>query len=595
MRRDFVWNQKKLKGKPKKDVNNLFLCPKIIPYLCVLKNKNMDINKYIIDQQIRKLVADNPDKFAGENEDKKKLSKAFVCLSVASYLDIELEEAFGLITEGGNDAGVDAIYIGNVNDNDFSVVIFQGKYSFKLDVDNNFPANSVQRVIGSIGAIFDPSKPIEMNDDLMPKVQDIRSLIADGYIPNIRCVFTNNGLKWNNDGENHILNSGFPENQVRFEYFNHKDIVDSLQSKKRINETLQLSGKSVQEDFNFKRVLVGKMNVVELSKLFERHGDNLLDQNIRKYLGLNANRVNTAIKDTLLSDKRENFYFYNNGITMICSKFSYNGLQSDNWIVKVDDLQIINGGQSSKTILDTIEKNPGIDYSNAYILVRLYELSGEGTDSLITDVTIATNSQNPVDLRDLRANDDLQKRLDTAIREMGYFYKRKKDNTISSKNTTILSSVAAEAIYSVWKKKPYLAKFKKNELFGTFYSDVFNDINPAQLIIAVFIYRFCDAQRKKTELRNDYPHIPYSNYFMTMIIGHLLLADLNLTLDKLIHTEFENVKTYFETNKNILFERANEKLVNALAQLYPSPNTYDTIDKRRLSATFRRGDLMEYL
>jgi hypothetical protein len=555
----------------------------------------MDINKHIVDQRIRKIVADNSDKFAGENDDKKKWSKAFVCLSVASYLDIELEKAFGLITEGGNDAGVDAIYIGDVNDYDFSVTLFQGKYAFDLNKDYNFPANSIQRVIGSIGAIFDPSKPIEMNEDLMPKVEDIRSLIADGYIPNIKCVFTNNGLKWNQEGDNHITNAGFPDNQVRFEYYNHKNIVDSLQSKKGINETIQLAGKSIQEDFNFKRVLVGKINVVELAKLFDKHGDNLLDQNIRKYLGLSKNRVNAAIRDTLISDKRDNFYFYNNGITMICNKFSYNGLQADNWIVKVYNLQIINGGQSCKTILYTIKDNPAIDYTNSYVLIRLYELPDDGIDSLITDVTIATNSQNPVDLRDLRANDDLQKRLETAISELGYSYKRKKDNTFSSPEKTILSSVAAESIYSIWKKKPFQAKFKKNELFGAFYSDVFNNVNAAQLLISVFIYRFCDTQRKKSSLRNDYPHIPYSNYFMSMIIGNLLLEELGLTFDKLTHTEFEKTKTYFETNKDNLFNRANEKLVNALNLLYPAPNSYDTIDKRRLSATFRRGDLMEYL
>jgi hypothetical protein len=553
----------------------------------------MDINKHIINQRIRKIVSDNPDKFQGENDDKKKLSKAFVSLSVASYLDIELEEAFGLITEGGNDAGVDAIYVGDIDDNDFSVIIFQGKYAFDLAKDNNFPANSVQRVISSIGAIFDPSKPIEMNDDLMPKVEDIRSLIADGYIPNIRCVFTNNGLKWNNDGENHIKNSGFPENQVKFEYFNHKNIVDSLQSKKGINETLQLSGKSIQEGFNFKRVLIGKINVLEIAKLFDTHGDNLLNKNIRNYLGLNKDRVNSAIKNTLIGNKRDNFYFYNNGITMICSKFASNELQELNWKVRIEDLQIINGGQTCRTIQHTVRDNPDIDYSNAYVLVRLYELSGEGIDSLITDVTIATNSQNPVDLRDLRANDDLQKRLETAVAELGYLYKRKKDNTISSRETTILSSVAAESIFSIWKQKPYQAKFKKNELFGTFYQDVFSNINAAQLIISVLIYRFCDTQRKKTALRDAYPHIPYSNYFMAMIIGDLLLSNLNLTLDKLIHTEFERVKTYFETNKEILFERANNVLVNALTQLYPTG--YDTIDKRRLSATFRRGDLMSYL
>jgi len=552
----------------------------------------MDINKHIVDQRIRKISSSYSEIFTNDSDEKKNLSRAFVSLSVASYLNIELEEAFALITEGGNDAGVDAIFMGDVNDYDFSVTIFQGKYVFDLNKDSNFPANSIQRVIGSIGAIFDPRKPIEMNEDLTPKVEDIRSLIADGFIPNIKCVFTNNGLKWNNEGDNHIINSEFPENQVKFEYFNHKDIVNSMQLKKGIDEILHLEGKSVIEGFNFKRVLIGKINVIEIAKLFEVHGDNLINRNIRNYLGLNLNRVNSEIRKTLLEDKRENFYFYNNGITMICSKFTNNELQKTDWKVRVDDLQIINGGQTCKTIQNTIKENPEIDYSNAYVLLRLYELSGDGIDSLITDITIATNSQNPVDLRDLRANDDLQKRLETAVSDIGYIYKRKKDNTGTSRDTTILSSVAAESIFSVWKKKPYQAKFKKNELFGAFYHQVFDNINAAQLVIAVLIYRFCDSQRKKSALINKYPHIPYSNYFLSMIIGELLLKDLNISLDNLTHQNFDKVKIYFETNMENLFERANEKLIDNLSKLY---SDYTNIDKRRLSATFRRGDLMLYL
>jgi len=200
----------------------------------------MDINKHIVDQRIRKIVTDNSDKFADEADENKKISKAFVCLSVASYLDIEIEEAFGLITEGGNDAGVDAVYIGDVIDYNFQVTVFQGKYHLKDfdNDDNRFPANAIQRVIGSIGAIFDPSKQIEMNEDLKPRVEEIRSLIADGYVPNIRSVFTNNGLRWNNDGENHIRNSGFPEAQVQFEHFNHENIVNSLQAKEGISESI---------------------------------------------------------------------------------------------------------------------------------------------------------------------------------------------------------------------------------------------------------------------------------------------------------------------------------------------------------------------
>jgi hypothetical protein len=554
----------------------------------------MDINKHIVDQRIRKIVADNPDKFeAISNDNNKKLSKAFVCLAVSAYLDVEIEEAFDYMTDGGQDAGIDAICIGDVGDWDFSVTVFQGKYTFDLDKDSNFPANSIQRVIGTIAAIFDPNKPVEMNDDLKSKVTEIRSLIADGYIPTIKCVFTNNGLKWNQDGENHIANAGFPKEQVWFDHFNQRDIVNSIQSRKGISETVKLSGKSIQEDFNFKRVLIGKINVVELAKLFDRHGENLLEQNIRKYLGINRNRVNEAIKSTLLNEKRDNFYFYNNGITMTCSKFSYNALQADDWSVKIENLQVINGGQTCKTILHTVRENSGIDYSQAYVLIRLYELSGDETDTLITDITIATNSQNPVDLRDLRANDEMQRRLETDIAGLGYIYKRKKDTSPYQQEKTILSSVAAESIYAIWRSKPHQAKFKRNDLFGAFYQEIFSNINGSQLVIAVLIFRYSDLQRKKGELINDYPHIPYSNYFMAMIMGKMLLGDLEIPFDKLSHRNFEQTKEYFETNKEELYIRANNEIVRVLGELYPEG--YDMIDLRRLAATFRRGDLMMYL
>ena len=72
---------------------------------------------------------------------------------------------------------------------------------------------------------------------------------------------------------------------------------------------------------NYLRVLLGRVAVQTIADLFEEHGDRLLQRNIRRYLGLHSNRVNTAIHDTLCSDKADKFYFYNNGITIVCDKF----------------------------------------------------------------------------------------------------------------------------------------------------------------------------------------------------------------------------------------------------------------------------------
>ena len=129
----------------------------------------MDINKHIIDQRINKIVNDNPEWFESENDKNRKLSKAFLVLAVGSYLDIELKDVMPLITEGGNDCGIDAMYIGDVSETEFTVFLFQSKYKFNLESDSNFPATSILRVIEGVKGILDPSKDLLLNDNIKPK------------------------------------------------------------------------------------------------------------------------------------------------------------------------------------------------------------------------------------------------------------------------------------------------------------------------------------------------------------------------------------------------------------------------------------------
>jgi hypothetical protein len=556
----------------------------------------MNVNKHIVDQRIKKIVRDKPEWFTDIKEEHRKISRSFVLLSVSTYLNIGLTEAHSLITDGGGDAGIDAIYVGDTAELELPVTIFQGKYKQNLEVDAHFPANEVQKVIHTIWTIFDVDKEIHtLNPSLKSEIQEIRSLIADGYIPVVKAVMVNNGLKWNEEGEQHLINASFPKDQVDFEHVNHQNIVDFIQSHKGIKASIKLSGASIVENFNFKRVLIGKVNVAEIAKLFSTYGDGLLEKNIRRYLGLNRNRVNEAIQETLLGERKDNFYFKNNGITMICKGFSYNGLQEKNWDVAADDIQIINGGQTCKTIQQTITDNPENDYSQVYVLVRLYELSVSDHDNenLVNEITLATNSQNPVDLSDLRSNDLLQRTLETDINGLGYNYRRKRD-IASSNDSVIPLSVAAQAVYAIWKEQPHVAKFKRKELFGSLYHRVFTqDLNAAQVVIAVVIYRYCDNLRRKVNMLEEYPHISYSNYFISMIIGKLLLSKNGLHLKALTHNNFEEVKSNFEANREALFQSANTILIQALQDLYKED--YKNLNMQRLSAAFRRGDLFTHI
>ena len=272
---------------------------------------------------------------------------------------------------------------------------------------------------------------------------------------------------------------------------------------------------------------------------------------------------------------------------MVCSKFLHNGFTSSDLNVKVEDLQIINGGQSCKTIQHTVTQNPTIDYSKSYVLVRLYELDKDD-EQLITDITIATNSQNPVDLRDLRANDSIQKKMEIAISDLGYIYKRKKEIS-SQTGDTIASSVAAEAIFTIWREAPHVAKYKKDELFGKFYDKVFNDLNASQLILAVLIFRYCDNQRRKEPLILLHPHLPYSNYILSMMIGKMILSLNKIKLEQLTHKNIETIKLFFDTEKDNLYQKANTFLV---AVLKKDDNDYPNLELRKFASIFRRGEIV---
>lgn len=551
----------------------------------------MDINAGIIDQQLTGLLEKHSD-WLPAGDDNKKRSAGFVLLCMANCLDVPLGETVELLTEGGNDAGVDGLHIGEVDDGEFLVTVFQGKYKINnLDGTANFPENGVQKAVNTVQTLFDPAKKINLNPLLKPKIEEIRSLVRDGYIPNVRVVLCNNGAKWTDQAQLWIDQSGLPEKQTFWIHFNHNSIVEILRKAKSVNDTLRLVGEAVFENFNYRRVVIGKVLVSEIAELFNRHHDQLLQRNIRRYLGLNENRVNADIHRTLADpNSRENFYFFNNGITIICKSFRHNALQGANFQLKLENMQVINGGQTCKTIQQALN-SPDLlsDYQNTYVMVRVYELADDD-QSFVSDITYATNSQNPVDLRDLRSNDDIQKNLELGMKDLGYTYKRQREEGGGGSNF-ITSSIAAESTLAVWREKPHQAKFRRKEHFGKLYEDIFKGLNAAQAIIAVLIFRDVENERKRPSTSTPPPFLPYASHYISMLVGRELLREQKVALREVSHRNFAELLKRLQTNEASYHAQAVEKVNEALKECYGDRE----ISLQQLSATFRRGDLLEML
>ena len=194
----------------------------------------MNINASIVDQQISGLLESHPEYFDSHKAPEKKKALAFVLLCIKTSLNLELPQAFDLLTDGGNDFGIDGIHVSEVDDGEFTVTIFQGKYKINdLSGTCNFPENGVQKAIETVSSLFDPYKKLTLNDKIAPIIEEVRSLVREGNIPNVRVVLCNNGCRWNDIAQQDIVNANFPEDQVSFSFFNHDNIVEVLRSRKQ--------------------------------------------------------------------------------------------------------------------------------------------------------------------------------------------------------------------------------------------------------------------------------------------------------------------------------------------------------------------------
>lgn len=479
---------------------------------------------------------------------------------------------------GGNDYSIDGLYVSDVINDSFNIKIIQTKYKRYIkengeyyNGDSKFPRGDIQKMLNSLSLILDPHKDaLNISPKLSSKIAEIKDLIQSGIIPSVDIFMCNNGLKWDEEAQNIINQANLPD-WITFHHINHKDIINFLRAKETINDTLEFKGKIIVEDFNYARVLIGKVNVKEFFRIFDKYGDKLLEKNVRKFLGV-KNRVNEAIKNSLLKEDNSNFFFLNNGITMVVSDFLYNAMQEKDYTIKLSDINIINGGQTCKTIQEIIKENPTKSYENAYVLVRIYKLSPE-QEKLINEITYATNSQTAINLRDLKANDEIQRQLIEAVSKLEldennrpvYTYKPKRDAIISKNSITI--AVAAEAILSIWLFKPHIVKFRKSRLFeDAFYNEIFNEkLNAAQLVLAVLIWRFVETKRKtQNELYKEYPFIGYASNIISMIIGIYLLNEFNISKDKINHINFKELKKTFEDKKEDFYKQALELLKEEL-------------------------------
>lgn len=143
---------------------------------------------------------------------------------------------------------------------------------------------------------------------------------------------------------------------------------------------------------------------VALASIYERFGARLLEQNVRSFLQFTG-KINKGIRATIMKEPHM-FLAFNNGIAATADNIELGKDSKGNGLVitKVNNLQIVNGGQTTASIYHTLKKDKS-DISNIYVQVKVSVVKNKSNFSeIVSRIAEYANTQNKVSVADLSSN-----------------------------------------------------------------------------------------------------------------------------------------------------------------------------------------------
>jgi hypothetical protein len=402
-------------------------------------------------------------------------TEAFTRLTLQAILRLNDDEVEDAITEGGMDGGLDAVHIGGRN-----VHFFNTKFTSDFEkTKNNFPETEIDKVIVTIESIYGGSlREDSVNSAVWDKYQEIRNLFDEGPL-HFKVYLVSNKQKPVEHARNKLENTLAKYRFIDFYYYDQEDIVTTIIERKikKIDGSLTFIDRMHFEKSDGPvKTIVGVIAAKEILKLIINENDpkkineDIFNQNIRLYKP--EHRINQAIIKSSLADDNFQFFYLNNGITLLCEECDYMPhTRSPN--VPLRNVQIINGGQTTHSLFQAYLKDPD-KIDNIELLVRLCVAK---PDNPISDrISETSNSQIPVGTRDLHANDSVQIKLQEEFEALGYFFERKENQFSDKPAGTRLSNELLGQIYlAYYLDQPSEAKNNKNLVFIDKYDEIFDE------------------------------------------------------------------------------------------------------------------------
>ncbi|KJU84036.1 abortive phage infection protein [Candidatus Magnetobacterium bavaricum] len=511
-------------------------------------------------------------------------SFAFLIFAITSLLDITINEAISCSTDGSGDRSIDAIYIDETEDN-IIVHFFQSKHRDNLK--KGLKKNDIDLTLKNIYDICQGIEVKNQSEIMRNRINEIREIIKERgrvKMPQWRIHFVVNTQKPDTSQTESAKRLEEKGNYFVF-FYDGNDLLQTIDKSSQKDSKLGITTYKDILYISDKKLgdikgIVTTVSALELIRIYDAAGrDKALSRNIRYFLG--NNKINKTIKETASStEDSKYFWFFNNGVTIVCDKFSHTDDAMGNKLIHITNPKIINGGQTTKSLYhlyDELRSSPQNTLQDVYLLLRLYETDN---DDLIDKITVGTNSQNPIFERDLKANHRVQLLVKRYFLERGYYYETHRKEYIAKNidnNKIVNNERVFQAYVSLYKDIPHEAKSSKSKIFERYFDDIFdgNGANlPQQLLISHKLLTFIEEQAKERygEQKNGDEFLNHAELALVYIAGMICprlkdddgIVDEHMSLKNIYNIGVSLLRTIIECEKKRDADYSHNKLFKSI-------------------------------
>lgn len=477
------------------------------------QKESSELDCVLLDSEVQKVTARSNSS-----------SLKFSIYALRTLLNLSDQEAADAITDGSHDRGIDAIII---DENRKQIHLFQFKYHEAADrAIRQFPGRSVDNTISFIEDLL--GRRAEILDSshkfLQEKILQIWDLMGRDPLF-IHVHFVSNGRKLSRSDANR-LQAAIKKYDATLHQYGATELAKGLlkpHSTRTLRRIQFVDETRCECKFGGMRMLTGFVSITELARLVSypdaplHLDEGIFSDNVRGVLS-DSNEVNRSIERTLTSGLAAKFGLLNNGVTVVAEQVLYQA--GGNFPVQMVNPQIVNGCQTASIIHKVCTGHQLQAEEMPLVRIEIIEC---GDEKLSANIALARNSQTRIYGRDLRAIDELQLKIERALKSRGYTYLRKRsDESDKPHDQTIDMARIGQLILAYYKGLPEKAKTNSNDIFGEMYDLVFDTefLAPDNLITAHVLGNLIEERRQlaRQRLRN----IQDNRYHEEWIIeGHL--------------------------------------------------------------------------